>query len=497
MVGSTSFVKALPLLAVSAFAGVNYPTIPSDLTTPFQQRLAVYGLNAVSVGWNTYEQLNQSCVLYGTSADGLSSRSCSTTSSTYATSRTWSNAVVLTGLTPATTYYYKIVSGNSSVEHFLSPRAPGDKTAFSMDVVIDLGVYGKDGFTTSSKKKDTIPVVEPELNHTTIGALARTVDDYEIVIHPGDFAYADDWYLKFSNILQGKEAYQAILEQFYDQLAPIAGRKLYMASPGNHEADCSEIPYLNELCPEGQKNFTDFMHRFEKTMPSPFASSSSNTTAQALAAKARSYANPPFWYSFEYGMAHIVMINTETDFPDAPDGTDGSANLDSGPFGKPNQQTDFLKADLASVDRTITPWVIVAGHRPWYSTGSGNGCDSCQAAFEDIFYQYGVDLGVFGHVHNSQRFAPVYNGTADANGMKDPKAPMYIVAGGPGNIEGLSSVGTKPDYTEFAYADDYSYAKISFVDEQNLQVDFYQSSTGDLLDSSTLYKSHATQFVQQ
>jgi hypothetical protein len=34
-----------------------------------------------------------------------------------------------------------------------------------------------------------------------------------------------------------KEAYESIIEQFYDQLAPIAGRKLYMASPGNHEAD--------------------------------------------------------------------------------------------------------------------------------------------------------------------------------------------------------------------------------------------------------------------
>ena len=402
---------------------------------------------------------------------------------------------MLTGLTPATTYYYKIVSGNSSVEHFLSPRTPGDKTAFSMDVVIDLGVYGKDGYTTT--KRDTGPVVEPELNHTTIGALARTVDDYEIVIHPGDFAYADDWYLKFANLFDGKEAYQAILEQFYDQLAPVAGRKLYMASPGNHEADCSEIPYLLDLCPEGQKNFTDFMHRFENTMPSPFASSSTNTTAQNLAAQARSLANPPFWYSFEYGMAHIVMINTETDFPNAPDGTDGSAKLNSGPFGKPNQQTDFLKADLASVDRTVTPWVIVAGHRPWYSTGSNSGCTSCQAAFEDIFYKYGVDLGVFGHVHNSQRFAPIYNGTPDANGMNNPKAPMYIVAGGAGNIEGVNAPGTEPSYTEFAYGADYSYATVRFMDEQHLQVDFYQSSTGTLLDSSTLYKTHTTPFVQQ
>lgn len=455
----------------------------------------------MSVGWNTYEQLNQSCVDYGTSKNKLSSRSCSTSSSTtYATSRTWSNAVILNNLTPATTYYYKIVSTNSSVDHFLSPRAPGDKTAFNMDIIADLGVYGKDGYTVFSKKikKDDIPYVQPELNHTTIGRLADTVDDYEFIIHPGDFAYADDWYLKFSNLVDGKQAYQSILEQFYDQFAPIAGRKLYMASPGNHEADCSEIPYLLELCPEGQKNFTDFMHRFEKTMPAPFSSSSTNATARALARKARSYANPPFWYSFEYGMVHVVMINTETDFPSAPDGTDGSAHLDSGPFGSPHQQLNFLKADLASVDRTVTPWVIVAGHRPWYSTGgSSNICSPCQAAFESLLYTYGVDLAAFGHVHNSQRFKPLYNGTVDANGMTDPKAPLYIVAGGAGNIEGLSDVGTEPSYTEFVYADDYSYATLHFLDEQHLQVDFIRSSTGDVLDSSTLYKSHSTPFVVQ
>ena len=450
----------------------------------------------MSVGWNTYEKLNSSCVAYGTSADNLGSVSCSSSPpTTYTTSRTWSNVAVLSGLTPATTYYYKIASTNSSVEHFLSPRTPGDKTPFNMDVVIDLGVYGADGFTTS--KRDEIPYVQPELNHTTIGALAQTIDDYELVLHPGDFGYADDWYLKLSNLFEGKEAYQSILEQFYDQLAPIAGRKAYMATPGNHEADCSEIPYILELCPEGQKNFTDFMHRFENAMPSPFASTSSNTTAQGLAAKAKSYSNPPFWYSFEYGMAHVVMIDTETDFPDAPDGTDGSADLDGGPFGQPGQQIAFLQADLASVDRSVTPWLIVAGHRPWYSTGSGNTCDSCQEAFEGLFYKYGVDLGVFGHVHNSQRFLPVFNGTADANGMKDPKAPMYIVAGGAGNIEGLSSVGSEPSYTEFAYADDYSYATLKFVDENNLQVDFIRSSNGSVLDSSTLYKSHTTSFVVQ
>lgn len=455
-------------------------------------------ISAVSVGWNTYAAQNRSCVQYGSSPESLKSQACSSQSSTYDTSRTYSHTVVLNNLTPATDYFYKIVSTNSSVEQFLSPRTPGDETPFNLSVVIDLGVYGTDGFTVDSSKakKDDIPSIEPDLNHTTIGRLAATVDDYDVVIHPGDFAYADDWYLRPKNLLHGEDAYQAILEQFYNQLAPISARKAYMASPGNHEASCEEIPYTTGTCPEGQHNFTDFMHRFSDTMPRVFLSNSTNQTAQQLASKAHSLANPPFWYSFKYGMAHIVMIDTETDFPDAPDGQDGSAGLDGGPFGRRGQQLDFLEADLASVDRRVTPWVIVAGHRPWYTTGSST-CKPCQEAFEGLFYRYGVDLGVFGHVHNSQRFIPVVNGTADPKNMTDPKAPMYIVAGGAGNIEDLSSVGDKPSYTEFAYADDYSYSTLRVLNRTHLQVDFIRSSTGEILDSSTLYKSHSSPFVVQ
>lgn len=53
----TAAIKALPLVAASALAvltgdyvGPNYPPIPQDLTTPFQQRLAVYGPNGKSHG---------------------------------------------------------------------------------------------------------------------------------------------------------------------------------------------------------------------------------------------------------------------------------------------------------------------------------------------------------------------------------------------------------------------------------------------------------------
>lgn len=45
MVRNTPVIMAMSVLATGAIAAVDYPPIPSDLTTPFQQRLAVYGPN--------------------------------------------------------------------------------------------------------------------------------------------------------------------------------------------------------------------------------------------------------------------------------------------------------------------------------------------------------------------------------------------------------------------------------------------------------------------
>ncbi|KAJ2965749.1 hypothetical protein NUW58_g10827 [Xylaria curta] len=110
-----------------------------------------------------------------------------------------------------------------------------DSTLITQEV-IDLGV------------RDTIPMIDPSLNHTTIGRLANTINDYEFVIHPGDLGYADDWLLKIKNLFSGTDAYAAIVEQFFGQLAPISGRKPYMVGPGNHEANCQEIPqYVSHM----------------------------------------------------------------------------------------------------------------------------------------------------------------------------------------------------------------------------------------------------------
>ncbi|SPO27033.1 related to Acid phosphatase precursor [Ustilago trichophora] len=485
-------VLSLMAAAATSVSAYQYPNIPADKTTPTQTRLSFQSLNAISVAWNTYEKLPQSCVAYGISPSSLDKRVCSSTSDTYATSRTWFNNVVLPDLTPSTTYYYKIESTNSTTLSFKSAHAPGDEASFSVNAVIDMGVYGADGYTTAMKRD--IPYIPPSLTHSTIEQLVQSKHEYDFVIHPGDFAYADDWYLRPQNLLDGKDAYAAITELFFDQLSYVSSIKPYQAGPGNHEAACREVLYHQGACPEGQYNFTDYRIRFGPNMPTTFPSQSSDAAAKANATAANKLALPPFWYSYDYGMAHFVSIDTETDFANAPD----TSKLDAGPYGRPNQQLDFLKADLASVDRTVTPWIVVMGHRPWYSTGgSDNICSECQTAFEDLFYEYGVDLFVAGHVHNLQRQQPIYKGTVDTAGLNNPKAPWHIVAGAAGNIEGLTSAGTKPAYNAFVDDSHNGYARLTFQDKNNLKVDMIHSTNGEVLDSATLFKKHDVAFVRQ
>lgn len=71
------------------------------------------------------------------------------------------------------------------------------------------------------------------------------------------------------------------------------------------------------------------------------------------------------WYSFNYGPVHFVSINTETDYPNSPFGTDSIWKY--GPFG---DQLSWLQNDLieASANREQRPWIVVAGHRPIYTS---------------------------------------------------------------------------------------------------------------------------------
>lgn len=64
------------------------------------------------------------------------------------------------------------------------------------------------------------------------------------------------------------------------------------------------------------------------------------------------------------------------------------------------EQYKWLERDLASVDRTVTPWLIATWHPPWYSTYKAHyrEAECMRVEMEELLYLYGVDVVFNGHV---------------------------------------------------------------------------------------------------
>lgn len=68
-----------------------------------------------------------------------------------------------------------------------------------------------------------------------------------------------------------------------------------------------------------------------------------------------------------------------------------------------------MNADIASIDYSKTPWVVVSLHAPWYNSNKdhqGNG-EPARLGLEEIFIKAGVSAIFSGHVHAYERSAPV------------------------------------------------------------------------------------------
>ncbi|XP_065177312.1 acid phosphatase type 7-like [Sycon ciliatum] len=221
----------------------------------------------------------------------------------------------------------------------------------------------------------------------TMASMKTTLDlgdvNLAMVVHSGDISYADDR-LSSSN-------WQVWVE-FLRRLQPIPQHVLYMTAPGNHEA---------------QFNFTAYHNWFHM----PHAQSNSSS---------------PDYYSFDYLGVHFSMISTEMDFQ------------------KGSMQHDWLEADMkkANMNRDAVPWLVVSGHRPLYCSSilSEKRCrleaPVYRSYIEDLLLDNQVDVYLAGHNHQYERSYPMYDGVAVQQDFINPRAPVYIVNGGAGNIEG-------------------------------------------------------------
>ncbi|KAJ3032235.1 hypothetical protein HDV00_007756 [Rhizophlyctis rosea] len=462
--------------------------------------------------------------------------------------------VQIKNLKPGTKYYYRIPAANGTTESdvlsFTTALQPGNKKSFSLAVLNDMGYTNAGG---------------------TYKNLVKAVNDGTVFAwHGGDISYADDWY---SGILpceddwpvcydgsrtrlpgaapvpdeykntplpagevpnqggpQGGDMsviYESNWDLWQQWMGKISAQVPYMVLPGNHEASCAEFDggngtlsaYLNHnqpnshskdyltyySCPESQRNFTAFQHRFR--MPGEETGGKGN-----------------FWYSFEYGLAHFISINGETDFaksPEWPFHSDLKGNqtfpnatqtypTDSGPFGdvgnyadsKTYEQLKWLEADLQKIDRKKTPWVIAMSHRPMYSTQVSSYQTNIRNAFEALLLKYNVDVYLSGHIHWYERLYPMSaNSTIDAHAIIDQHtyvstntSMVHIINGMAGNIESHSTIGATTKiqpYTAVLNQHNFGFSKLTVVDEYKLKWEFIKGEDGKVGDYVVIQKPDA------
>ncbi|GAA5845342.1 hypothetical protein JCM11251_008002, partial [Rhodosporidiobolus azoricus] len=169
-----------------------------------------------------------------------------------------------------------------------------------------------------------------------------------------------------------------------------------------------------------------------------------------------------------------------------------STNNVNGPFGAHNEQVEWLKADLAKVDRSVTPWIIVQLHRPWYTSMSPPAWPAWQEAFEQIFYDYNVDIYFNGHVHTYERFYPMFNGTVDPNHYDNPRAPWPVVLGNGGHYDGLDEFPSEERYpgTAFATDQEYGWNRLTVHNRTHITLEAIAARNSSVYDAQTLYKAH-------
>ena len=417
--------------------------------SPEQLRVALRGPNGITVSWKTSGWLGsndtpQPQVEYSTSSTLLNSvKSTIGTTTTY-NKQSFFHNVALLNLAPSTEYYYRILASTkcvtaSAIRSFITAPAAGNTNAVNITFVADLGNDNLLNGGGASRTK---------------AALRQVAASTSFFVHNGDISYADDYgvFLPF-------ETYESAWNKFQNDLESITAENFYMTGPGNHEVTCFQLG--DSFCQNSDvRNFSAYFNRFR--MPG---------------AESGGYKN--LWYSFDYGLVHMVFINTETDFLNAPSGP--GTTLNGGNFQGVTGQLDWLKNDLenANNNRAQVPWIIVTGHRPFYGSTPkfpalpGN-CASCASAFIPLILQYNVDFYIAGHVHWYERLYPIgANGNTVASDYNNSPGFIHITNGAGGAPEGAAQIQSTISASA-KIVTGFGYSKLQIQDASNARLSFFQ-----------------------
>ncbi|KAK9804531.1 hypothetical protein WJX73_005386 [Symbiochloris irregularis] len=393
--------------------------------------------------------------------------------------------VNLTGLTTSTRYYYVFGDpsfGFSKEFTFLSAPKIGPNETVHFLAIADLGHTELDG----SNEYDYDESADP-LNFVPTGTFDRAYQTLTQLIYDNEFQQqgsrttvemmANDTTQEWTLILlNGDISYargmQTMWDIFMDQMEQLTAFVPLMLTNGNHEVDWVDngCRYaLNGNIDSGGECGIPYFARFDM----PY-----NTTQQWTNQWERpGPSSGAAWYSYDHGPIHFVTYSTEYDFN----------------AGSP--QYEFIVTDLQNVNRTLTPWVVLNGHRPIYTTSSSGGGFSSvttvardlRNALEDVLYQYEVDLSWHGHDHIYERTCPVYQSECQpANADGTQSAPVHVVIGHSGYELSWFANPDVPEYWDVIVVE-HGYQRCS-ANATSFRCQMISSVTGKQLDEFELTK---------
>lgn len=158
-----------------------------------------------------------------------------------------------------------------------------------------------------------------------------------------------------------------------------------------------------------------------------------------------------------------------------------------------SEQYIWLKEDLAAVNRTSTPWIVVELHRPLYhaeivhrSTWKDSIVSiGLQDEIEDLLHTNKVDLVLSGHLHSYFRSCDgLYYHKCNNGG------PTYITVGtGGAPLDGNADISTD-DYTEMLYKQNWGVGRASVFNESHLLFEFVEVG-GTVIDAAWITRDRS------
>ncbi|KAI2803400.1 Acid phosphatase type 7 [Blomia tropicalis] len=386
------------------------------------------------VTWTTVHAISDAChVEFGLHHEKLTNTTkAATTHFKHDGANFYTHRSLLTGLKPATKYFYRVGSkhtGFSTVYAFKTLQKGGK-------FLPKFAIYGDLGY----QNEQSIPYLKQDVEK----------EMYDVIFHVGDMAY--DLHERHGE--QGND--------FMRSIEKVAARVPYMTCPGNHE---------------NHGNFTHYDARFSMI--------SDRHAPQHNAPLAHRLNN--HFHSMDVGPAHIVMFSTEF-YTYTKYGWDQIARQ----YHWLEQDLKRAHSNRAERPWIIVMghkpmYCLGKGdhecnqettERPFTRRGIHMHKDTnspLKYGLEDLFYKYGVDIQFYGHEHLYGRLLPLYNFTIMSGSKEapytDPKGPVHIVTGSAGNREIHSHFFPHPKSFVMDHHLDYGYTRLTFVDTHHIRLE--------------------------